>query len=288
LIPFPASYAVALEALRLCFEKADFDNPALEARLVLSAAFDCTSLDLVLHWHSPLSAHQHHHLEDVLRRRLMGEPLARIIKEWEFWGLTFALSPATLIPRPDSETLIEQVLSSQAGQPLSGSILDLGTGSGCLLIALLVEWPEAIGIGIDQSVEAVSTAALNARKHIVAQRSLWVCSSWGDAVQGPFDVILSNPPYIPSNDIAGLAIGVRDHDPVAALDGGADGLDAYRALFRQCGALLKENGTLHLEIGAGQAKDVINLAHQAGFNCYDIRRDLLGHERALAFSKRHN
>lgn len=223
-------------------------------------------------------------LNDALRRRLAGEPLWRILGAREFWGLDFALSAGTLEPRPDSETLIEAALihlAARRHEPLR--MLDLGTGTGCLLIATLREFPQATGLGIDLSADAVATATGNAIRNGVAERAAFRLGEWTDGVEERFDLILSNPPYIGSDEIAGLDRSVREHDPHLALDGGPDGLTAYRALAAALPGHLKPGGHAILEIGAGQEVAVVALMEQAGLRHLHSHRDLGGHIRALVF-----
>lgn len=223
-------------------------------------------------------------LNRALTRRLAGEPLWRTLGAREFWGLSFALSQGTLEPRPDSETLIEAALihlAMRRHEPLR--VLDLGTGTGCLLIAALREFPQATGLGIDLSADAVTTATGNAARNGVAGRAAFRQGHWVDGVAERFDLILSNPPYIASNEIAGLDRGVREHDPLLALDGGPDGLTAYRALAAALPDRLKPGGHAIMEIGAGQEAAVVALMERAGLRHLDSRLDLGGHIRALVF-----
>ncbi|WID95420.1 peptide chain release factor N(5)-glutamine methyltransferase [Bosea vestrisii] len=223
-------------------------------------------------------------LNDALRRRLAGESLWRILGAREFWGLDFAISAGTLEPRPDSETLIEAALihfAARRHEPLR--MLDLGTGTGCLLIATLREFPQATGLGIDLSADAVATASANAARNGVAERATFRQGDWTDGVEERFDLILSNPPYIASDEIAELDRNVREHDPHLALDGGLDGLTAYRALAAALPDHLKPGGHAILEIGAGQESAVAALMEQAGLRHLHSHRDLGGHIRALVF-----
>lgn len=220
-------------------------------------------------------------------RRIAGEPVWRILGEREFWGLRFRLSSATLEPRPDTETLVEaarDILRTRRDEPLS--ILDLGTGTGCLLIAVLSEFPQARGLGIDLSQEACATAAGNAALNGVAGRASFRQGNWTQGIDRRFDLILSNPPYIRRDDIAGLAREVRDHDPLLALDGGADGLDPYRDFAANLPSLLAPEGVIILEIGAGQEADVTDLMQRGGLRHSSTRHDLGGHARALTFAGR--
>ena len=224
-------------------------------------------------------------LGDFATRRLAGEPVFRIIGEREFWGLPFSLSAATLEPRPDSETLVEAALDCLAERRQDAfSVLDLGTGTGCLLIAVLSECRAATGLGIDLSPEACETARRNALVNGVADRAVFQQGSWTAGLYRRFDLILSNPPYIPRGEIATLDVSVRDHDPALALDGGADGLDPYRIFARTLPDVLAPNGTVMLEVGAGQEAEVIALMTEGGFTWRGSRRDLGGHPRAVIFS----
>lgn len=224
-------------------------------------------------------------LQDAIARRLAGEPLWRILGAREFWGLSFMLSPGTLEPRPDSETLIEAALShlgTRRNEALR--ILDLGTGTGCLLIAALHEFPQAGGIGIDLSQDALATASANAARNGVAERAEFRLGDWAQGLDERFDLILSNPPYIVGAEIAQLDANVREHDPHLALDGGPDGLCAYRALAAALPGRLEPDGLVGLEIGAGQADDVTALMAGAGLRHLASHRDLGGHIRALVFA----
>nr|WP_238257512.1 peptide chain release factor N(5)-glutamine methyltransferase [Methylobacterium gnaphalii] len=253
-----------------------------DARFLLLHLLGLTQTDLSLRGNEPIGPVGAETLTDALQRRLAGEPVARILGEWEFRGLTFALSPETLVPRPDTETLVDTALRLVAHP--SPTVLDLGTGSGCILVALLSAWPGARGIGIDRSQDAVATARRNAAANGVADRSLFLRGDWCEAVRGPFDLIVSNPPYIASSVIPTLAEEVREHDPMAGLDGGADGLDAYRSIIGALGTrpeLLAPGGRLMLEIGYDQAETVGALAPGAGLVVEGIARDLAGHSRVV-------
>lgn len=220
-------------------------------------------------------------LAQLAARRLAREPVHRILGRRAFWTLDLAITPAVLDPRPDTETLVEAALAL-AGPRRPARILDLGTGSGALLCALLVEWPEAIGIGVDRSIEACRVARRNAEVCGLGARALIVAGDWGAGLAGPFDVVVSNPPYIPSDAIRGLDPEVRDHDPALALDGGADGLDAYRAIVPLAARLLGPGGLLAVEVGWTQAADVAELLVRAGLDDVGRRRDLGGRERVVS------
>jgi release factor glutamine methyltransferase len=218
--------------------------------------------------------------EPLIARRLAHEPLALILGHREFWSLEFAVSPATLIPRPDSETLIEAALAVFRGGPPPRRVLDLGTGTGCLLLAALAEFRDAFGIGVDRSATAAALAARNAVSLGMADRAAFLCGDWGSALTGRFGLILCNPPYIAESALAGLMPEVALYEPRAALDGGPDGYAAYRRLIPDLRRLLPADGAAVLELGAGQAKMVGRLAQEAGFSTSQ-RHDLAGITRAL-------
>jgi release factor glutamine methyltransferase len=216
----------------------------------------------------------------LVARRMAREPLAFILGRREFWSLDFAVSSATLIPRPDSETLIEAALAAFAGRAPPRRVLDLGTGTGCLLLAALSEFRHAIGIGVDRSAAAAALAARNAASLGLADRAIFVCCDWASALDGCFDLVVCNPPYIPSSELGDLMPEVARHEPPSALDGGPDGLSAYRRLVPELHCLLSPDGFAVLELGAGQAGAVTELARDAGFLA-TTRQDLSGIVRVL-------
>lgn len=223
--------------------------------------------------------------ESLVARRAAREPVSRILGRRGFWGLELRLGPATLDPRPDSETLVEAVLDWWRGQEAAGekagAILDLGTGSGCLLLALLSELPRAWGLGLDCDPQAVAVARDNARALGLAERACFVVGDWGGAISGAWQAIVSNPPYIRNTEIDALEPEVAQYEPRRALDGGGDGLAAYRVLAPQIARLLAPGGLAALEVGADQAKDVSHLLTGVGLSPAGSRRDLSGHERSV-------
>ncbi|MFY9292320.1 MAG: peptide chain release factor N(5)-glutamine methyltransferase [Methylorubrum rhodinum] len=276
--------AAALRQLTQTFTAAGLANPRGDARFLAEHALGLSSSELILHGQAPLGESGAQALGEAAARRLAGEPVARILGAWEFWGLPFRLSPETLVPRPDTETLVEAALRlfPERHRPLR--LIDLGTGSGCILVALLHERPEAFGIGLDRSQDALATAKANAEANGVASRAAFLRGSWLDALAGPFDLIVSNPPYIGTGVIPTLDAEVREHDPPAALDGGPDGLDAYRAILgniAQRPGLLAAHGVVALEIGYDQATAVTELARKAGFSDVTVARDLAGQARVV-------
>ena len=207
--------------------------------------------------------------------------MSRILGRREFWGLPLAIAPAVLDPRPETEGLVGAVIDAIGGRSeASLRILDLGTGSGAVLCALLHELPSAEGVGIDRSIDACRIARTNLAALGLVDRASVVCGSWDDALQARFDIVVSNPPYIPHDDLAGLDRDVRDHDPMMALDGGADGLDPYRAMAPHLGALLRPNGIAAFECGWNQGESVAALL-QGVLDGVLAYRDLAGHDRIV-------
>lgn len=258
----------------------------LESRLLVQHVTGLTLTELAIRGSDPLSASAADQLTRLASRRLAGEPVARILGEQEFWGLRFALSPATLIPRSDTETLVEAVLESIDNKTAPLRIADLGTGTGAILVSLLTELPNASGVGTDTSEQALQTATANAARHGMADRANFIVSDYASRLDGAFDIIVSNPPYIQTNDIGHLTIEVRDHDPHLALDGGPDGLDAYRKITSQVPQLLANNGLLGLEIGAGQDPDVARIIAEAGLVATGpAKPDLAGIARVILARK---
>jgi release factor glutamine methyltransferase len=220
----------------------------------------------------------------LLDRRTAHEPLALILGHREFWSMDFRVSPDTLIPRPESETLIEAAVEAFAGRPSPGLVLDLGTGTGCLLLASLSEFPAAFGIGVDHSAAAAAMAARNAANLGMAKRAAFVCADWASPLQARFDLILSNPPYIATSDLVGLMPEVARYEPRSALDGGPDGFAAYRSVLPELPRLLNPEGVAVLELGAGQARTLSELAVDTGL-ASELRHDLTGTPRAIVLRR---
>lgn len=258
------------------------DEADADARLLAAEAFGLTPAQLIGGGVDEASAEERERLTGFVARRAGGEPSARILGRREFWGLGFKLSPETLVPRPDSETLVETAIRETGPRDRPISVLDLGTGSGCLLLAILSERPYAVGLGVDLSPAAASAARDNAEALSLGGRARFFAGQWGEAIGRRFDLVVSNPPYIPRGEIAGLDREVREHDPVLALDGGLDGLRAYRAIAAGLGSLLKPDGVAVLELGIGQAADVSDVFRAAGFATVRTAPDLAGVPRALA------
>jgi release factor glutamine methyltransferase len=250
---------------------AGIEDARREARVILAAAHGVDAAGLLL-----LDTVDAALFEPLVQRRVAREPLAYILGRREFWGLMFEVSPATLIPRPDSETIVEAAL---AACPAPARVLDLGTGTGCLLLAVLHERPGAFGVGVDLVPQAAALAARNAQVLGMGTRAAFAAGDWAAALDGTFDLVLSNPPYIPDADIAGLMPEVAAFEPRTALDGGVAGLEAYRRIIADLPRLLRANGVAVLELGVGQAQFMMVVAAQAGFAC-TIHRDFSGIERA--------
>lgn len=274
--------AEAVTHLRRAFEAAGLASPGLDARLLVRGALALASAELLIRPDEPITGAAAETLTSYARRRLAGEPVARILGEWEFWGLPFALSPDTLVPRPETEIVVETALKHLPERAAAPKILDLGTGTGCLLVSLLHERPRATGLGIDRSYGALATARANAFRNGVGARAQFAASDWARAVEGSFDVVVSNPPYIASSVIASLEAEVREHDPRRALDGGGDGLDAYRAILADAPRLLALGGVLVVEIGFDQEVALRGLAGATRLEVVDVSPDLSGHARCVA------
>jgi release factor glutamine methyltransferase len=279
----------ARRALAARLKTAAIESAELDARILTGHALGLDLTGLISAAQRQLTPDESGRIEEFVCRRLAGEPVARIIGEKEFWDLSLQLSSATLVPRPDTETVVELALEllrvgGDLNRPLR--IADLGTGSGAILLALLSELPAAQGFGTDISQAALQTAATNAARAGLSDRATFVACDYASGLTGPFDLIVSNPPYIRSADIDGLAAEVRNHDPLAALDGGADGLDAYRALIPQAARLLAPGGSLVVEAGQGQSGPIEALMTNAGLTPATApKTDLAGIPRAVAGHK---
>jgi release factor glutamine methyltransferase len=280
----------ARRALTARFKSKHIDSAELDARILVGAVLGLDLTGVIAQAKRVLTSDETVRLEDFTLRRLAGEPVARILGTKEFWGLPLKLSAETLVPRPDTETVVELALEMlrtprPANHPLR--IADIGTGSGAILLALLSELPDAHGTGTDISEAALQTAHSNAVDLGLADRAQFIACDYAAALAGDFDLIVSNPPYVRSAEIADLAPEVRDHDPRRALDGGSDGLDAYRALVPQAAGRLVPRGILAVEVGAGQSAEVAQLMTAAGLTPEGApKADLAGVPRAVAGRKR--
>jgi release factor glutamine methyltransferase len=272
----------ALVSLEKTFQVSGIENPAREARISLCAASGLSPAALIVDPHEPLGSVASR-VQEVAARRAIGEPLSRILGKREFWGLAFAITPHVLDPRPETETIVEVAISifaDRSEDPLH--ILDLGVGSGALLCALLTEFKAARGIGVDISADAADVAQGNLQACGLSLRAEIRVGDWMSGLEGRFDLIVSNPPYIPTSDLTGLPREVRNFDPWLALDGGVDGLDAYRRILPESRRLLAPGGWLLAELGASQAADVTAIANQDGFTDVRTYQDLAGVDRVAA------
>lgn len=275
-------------ALTAKFHAAGLDSPDLDSRILIGHALGLDHAALAAAATRRLGADEESAIAAMADRRLAGEPVARILGYKEFWSLPLRVDAATLVPRPETETVVEAALAAvDADGPRARNlrIADLGTGSGALVLALLSELPNTFGVGTDTSTKALVVARDNARR-LAQTRARFVACNMAAALRGPFDAIVSNPPYIASGDIATLAPDVRDFDPHLALDGGTDGLDFYRAIAAAAPALLAPGGALVVELGIGQAEPVAHLFAAAGLAPSPARPDLSGTPRALVARKR--
>lgn len=272
----------AWRGVRDLFRRAGIETPELDARIFAEAAFGMDRLTLVNREREIATPEQLRALEALAARRLKGEPVSRIIGEREFWGLSFRLNDATLVPRPETEMLVQRGL--EVVGPLDRPrILDLGTGTGCIAVSMLTEFSDMSAVAVDLSKDALDMARFNADRHGVGDRFETRQGSWFDPLEPGerFDLIVSNPPYIESAAIETLMVEVRDHDPRLALDGGPDGLRPYRAIAREAASFLRPGGAVLLEIGTGQGSAVTDLFAEAGFKRIEVEHDLNGHERMI-------
>lgn len=279
-----ASVAEAVRLLAQRFRLAGIDSPEADARALIGQALRLNRAQLVSQSDRQLEAREAAALSALAARRLKREPVARILGRKEFWSLSLQISPDVLDPRPDTETIVEDALAFvvRAGRRMEKlRILDIGTGSGALLLALLRELPNAIGTGTDISPAALEIARANAASNGLAARCGFVACHIADGVQGPFDIVVSNPPYIAHGTIATLEPEVRDYDPWIALDGGLDGLDAYRAIAGEARRMLAPGGHLFVELGTGQETEARALFTKAGLSVDAARADLGGIARSL-------
>ncbi len=276
-----ASIAEQLTAARAQLAPIAREQAGLEARLLAARAWGMTPEALVLLGHETREAAP---LAALVARRLTAEPVAQILGTRDFWKAQFEVSRDVLTPRPDSETLIETLLRLRPDRHASYRMLDLGTGSGCLLLSALAEYSNAHGVGVDQSNAALAIATRNAAAQQLSSRVQYVRSNWCSNVSGKFDIVLANPPYIPTAEIATLDADVRTFEPHAALDGGADGLDAYRSILHTLMPHVAAGSLLLFEVGMGQAEDVAALGARAGWQLQEIVHDLAGIARVVALT----
>ena len=271
-----ATIGSALDAAAATLAAAGVDESRRRARRLLAAALGMSAAEIFAHPELALAAAQEARIMEMLRRTVAHEPLSRIINRREFWGLEFLLSADTLDPRPESESVVEAVLARLPDRTRPYRFLDLGTGTGCLLLALLSEFPQAIGVGIDVAAGAASTARNTAGLLGLGGRAHFAVGDWARAIAGEFDAVVTNPPYIPTGTLPELPPEVRDYDPKRALDGGSDGLLAYRTIAADLLRLLRLGGLFAAEIGFGQAAEVAPILAQTGVAIDGFAADLAG------------
>jgi len=271
------------------FRACGIDSPELDARVLIGHALGLDHAALAARAEQPLSAEQQSAIAALARRRLAHEPVARITGTKEFWSLPLRVNGATLVPRPETETVVTaalRALDRRGPRSTAWRIADIGTGTGAILLALLHELPDAFGVGTDISLAALRTAKANAARLGFAERAVFIACNYTAALSGPFDLMVSNPPYIRSADIPGLESEVRNFDPLAALNGGADGLDAYRAIIPAAAGLLGPAGALIVEAGLGQSGQIQGLMTASGLTLErNPKADLAGVPRAVAGRK---
>jgi release factor glutamine methyltransferase len=261
------------------------DSPRRDARLLVALAAGMDDAVVLGYPERSLDDEAARRFACLVERRLRGEPVSRLAGRREFWSHGFALSPETLDPRPDSETLVEAALELVADRQARLGILDLGTGTGCLLLSLLAELPCAWGIGVDIVPGAAAIARRNAAEMGLESRAFFVVGDWSGTLSGRFDLVVANPPYVASGEIAGLAPEVALFEPRTALDGGADGLDAYRALAPQIAQHLAPGGYACVEVGTGQGDFVAEIFCRAGLDLVGRRYDIANRERCLVLGR---
>lgn len=270
----------------LKLKEAGIETASLDVRVLLCHACDLDDAKLIAYPERRIEPDLAERFLDLISRRCRHVPVAHLVGSREFWGLEFFVNGETLIPRPETEFAVEQALRQIEKIGKNLHLLDLGCGTGCLLISLLNEVPHATGLGVDINPGAVELAQRNAVANGVDARAQFLCANWAEGLSGPFDLIVSNPPYVTSGDLLGLMPDVAVHEPARALDGGADGLDEYRKIIPQAAGLLVSKGGLVLEIGDGQAADVLALLDENGFVAVDVEApvifDLAGRERVLS------
>lgn len=276
-----ATVGTALHSAVGRLHAAGIDSARLDARLLLGDILQVEAAQLVAHPERSLAEPEVERFRDLIERRCRHQPVSQLLARREFWGLIFRVTADTLIPRPETETVVERALAGIPDRTQAFRILDLGTGTGCLLLALLHELPRATGLAVDRSPAALAVARANADALGLAERAEFRLGNWTDGLVEQFDMIVSNPPYISTADMEQLVPEVARHEPHLALHGGRDGLDCYRAIARGLRSCLRPDGRLLLEIGAGQGDSVAAIFAAAGFACTGRHEDLAGLQRCL-------
>lgn len=279
----------AKDALRLAvleLQRAEVETASLDARVLLQHVLGVSREQLLADDKLAMTPQQEAQYQELIDKRAARQPVSQLVGKREFWGISFNVTQATLDPRPDSETLIDSVLRRMKDPQAPYRILDLGTGTGCLLLTLLSEYPNANGVGVDVCKDALAVASSNAtaqwgQRSGVAKRARFLQSCWAEQLEGQFDIIISNPPYIPTAVIPTLAQEVCKYEPHLALDGGEDGLDCYRAIMKQLPRLLAQDGMAFFEIGIGQQRELPAIAEENGLQVAAIKEDMAGIPRCV-------
>lgn len=277
-------FIFAQEALRQAVKRLQAvhsETASLDARLLLQYVLSITHEEWVANPERMLDPKQAVQYHELVEKRVESVPLAHLTESREFWGLNFKVTSATLDPRADSETVVEAVLQRIENHEAPLKIFDLGTGTGCLVLSLLSELPNAHGVAIDKCAEALKVATENAARLGLENRVQFLHASWEEKMEGAYDIIVSNPPYIPSLGIDSLMPEVSRYEPRLALDGGPDGLDCYRAIFSRLAGWLKPGGMAAFEMGYGQLPSLISLATHHGFRMEAMRKDMQGTPRCI-------
>ena len=279
------TFTNAMETAKELLLFAGIDEPTREARLLLSYVTGLPASQIFIHPDRELNSVEYKNLEGLVSRRLNHEPISHLLGRREFWSLNFLVGPQVLDPRPASETLVETAFKYFNDQNASFSVLDLGTGSGCLVLSVLSERPHAGGLGIDVSSAALGIARQNAILHSLSERVSFKYGDWAKNLDGEFDLILCNPPYIAAHEMNNLASGIINFEPSIALFGGVDGLNAYRKLSDDIAKLLSPKGIAIIECGQGQSESVNKILKKAGLTQIDTNKDISGITRCGVFSK---
>jgi release factor glutamine methyltransferase len=276
------------ESLRsgvMTLQKAHIESASLDARILLEHVMGCTREKLMVDMKHPLPSQTYAKYQTLIAARAKRHPVSHLIGAREFWGQSFKVTPDTLDPRPDSETLIEAVIARFPDKNAKLTVVDLGTGTGCLLLTLLKEYPHMMGVGVEKSEAALSVAKENAMALGLGSRARFVCSRWFEQVEGQFDIVVSNPPYIATKDMVALAPEVALYEPKLALDGGIDGLDCYRELLPAMREYMKAKAVAFFEIGMGQQRDIEAIADKASLKVEAVASDLGGIPRCVIMKK---
>ncbi len=269
----------------LSLKKVGVKTSLLDSRLLLQEVLKISYEELLVSATRVVNDEEYKLFQEYMLRRLKREPISKILQRKDFWKYRFKTTEATLDPRPESETLIESVLAEYKDKNRELKILDLGTGTGCLVLTLLKEFPKATGLGVDASMEALKVAGENAQTLEISDRINFVKGNWTSGITDKFDIIISNPPYIKTNQIDYLSDEVRLFDPKGALDGGQDGISAYREILNNIEKVMDKHARIFFEIGKWQEEEVTKLIKEKGFEVHEVRKDILGIPRIIAFNK---